>query len=327
MAAQCVLVTDSPCDLPESYLKENDVYYIPYSYNEFGNKLVDSKGKPRPALEGVDDMFTTMTPHDFYEAMKKGAAPHTSQPSQAEYEQVFRKVIDRGEPAVYLCFSSGLSGAYNGAVAALDRLREEYAAEGKSVQMSIVDLRIGSTTQALFISEAIRQRDRGLTADEMVRWAEEARWYVQTIFMVDDLHALRRGGRIPSGVAYAGSVLDVKPLLTFDTDGRLAMMGVCRGRKKAIRKMAKYYEDNHNTDMFSAVACIGNADCYRDVERLEDLIRKVDDSTMFLEVNIGPTIGCHVGPGMLSCCFWGSDRRKDMSASDKIAHDIQCKKN
>lgn len=312
MATKCNLITDSCCDLSKDYLDGAGVTCLHFSYTE--------AGKPDGGLSGADDLFQKRSAHEFYDAIRKGATPMTSQPSQLEFETVFRAAIDSGVPTVYLCFSSGISGCYDGAMAVLGRLKEE---KGDDIPLYIVDLKVGSTTQSLIVSEAVRQRDKGLTAKEMVRWATEARNFVHTIFMVDDLNALKRGGRIPSGVAAAGSLLDVKPLLTFDLDGKLAIMGVSRGRKKAIRKMAEYFEKNHNADIYSAVAAIGNADCPHDVGRLEDLIRKGDDSTVFIETSIGPTIGCHVGPGMMSCCFWGADRRKGMSVQDKIANDVR----
>ena len=110
----------------------------------------------------------------------------------------------------------------------------------------------------------------------MVRWAEEARYFVQTIFMVDDLDALHRGGRVPKSVAVLGGALDVKPLLTFDLDGALSVIGISRGRKKGLRKLASFYERNHNDDLFSNVVAIGNADCPRDADRLADIIHKGD---------------------------------------------------
>jgi DegV family protein with EDD domain len=312
MPRRCNLITDSCCDLTKEYLDDNEVTCLHFSYVE--------ADKEDGGLSGTDDLFQARSAHEFYEAIRKGATPMTSQPSQGEFDKVFRAAIDSGIPTVYLAFSSGISGCYDGAMAVLGRLKEE---KGADIPLYIVDLRVGSTTQSLFITEAVRQRDKGLTAQQLVRWAEEARYYVHTTFMVDDLNALKRGGRIPSGVAAAGSLLDVKPLLTFDLDGKLSIMGVARGRKKAIRKMAEFYEKNHNTDIYSAVAAIGNADCPHDVERLEDLIHKTDDSTRFIETSIGPTIGCHVGPGMMSCCFWGDDRRKGISVQDRIANDVR----
>jgi DegV family protein with EDD domain len=237
-----------------------------------------------------------------------------------EFEQAFEAAADSGIPTVYLAFSSGISGCYEGALAAMARVKEKRDAD---IPLYVVDLKIGSTTQGLFITEAVRQRDKGLTAEEMVRWAEEARYFVHTMFMVDDLDALRRGGRIPAGVAVVGAKLDVKPLLTFDLDGKLTMAGIARGRKKGLRRMAEYYEKTHNTDMCSAIAAIGDADCPHDADRLVDLIRRDDDSTMFLRTSIGPTIGCHVGADMVSCCFWGPDRREGASVSDRIADKVR----
>lgn len=312
MAAKFNLITDSPCDFTPQMVEDAGITCISFSYTE--------AGKSDGGLSGYDDLFASRSSHEFYEAIRKGAAPMTSQPSQLQYEDAFRAAAELDIPSVYLCFSSGISGAYNGAVTALERLEEE---AGKKLPISIVDLKIGSTSQYLFMVEAIRQRDKGLTADEMVRWAEEARYYVQTIFMVDDLDALHRGGRVPKSVAVVGGALDVKPLLTFDLDGALSVIGIARGRKKGLRKLASFYDKNHNEDMFSNVVAIGNADCPKDADKLADLIDKSNDSAVTMISTIGPTIGCHVGAGMVSCCFWGKDRRDGMSVSDRIASSVR----
>ena len=312
MTAKCKIITDHCCDLSQEFLDENDVDALSFSYAE--------AGEPDGGLHGKDDAWQSISSHEFYEAVKNGAHPMTSQPSQLDFEEMFRHCLDTGIPTVYLCFSSGISGCYDGAMAVLGRLKEEL---GDDIPLYVVDILCGSTTQSLFIAEAIRQRDKVLTAEQMVAWAQEARYYVWTAFIVDDLRYLARGGRMPKGLATVGAKLDVKPLLTWDLDGKLAFMGVARGRKKAIRRMADFFVKNHNSDIFSNVAAIGNADCEHDVERLESLILRSDDSTMFLETTIGPTIGCHVGPGMMSCCFWGPDRRKGASVSDQIAGDVR----
>ena len=142
--------------------------------------------------------------------------------------------------------------------------------------------------------------------------------------MVDDLDALKRGGRIPASVAFAGSKLDVKPMLDIALDGTLSLVGVARGRKKGIRQMADFYkkriEQVHNE---RHRVLIGHSDCLKDVERLKDELRKIDDELAFLECNIGPVIGSHVGPGMLALVFWGVDSRENLSISERIAHKIK----
>jgi DegV family protein with EDD domain len=245
----------------------------------------------------------------------------TTQPSPAEFDRVFRAAAATGLPSVYLTLSSGISGCYEGALAAVERLKSELGPDMPAIY--VVDSLLGSTAQALMVVEAIRQREKGLTAEEMARWMEEARYYVQMLFMVDDLKYLARGGRIPTGVAVAGSVLDVKAMLTFDLDGKLAMTGMARGRKKAVRKLCEFYAKNHEPSAYESTVAVGNADCPDDMRRLIELVRKEDEPSLVIESNIGPTIGCHVGPGMLSCVFWGADRRGSAPVADRISREVR----
>ena len=299
----CNLITDSCCELTRAYLDEHEVGVLHFTYTE--------AGKADGGLCGVDDLFESRTPEEFYGAIAAGAAPMTSQPSPAEFEQAFRAAIESGVPTVVITLSSGISGCYNGAVAVLDRLKEEY---GQDVPLYVVDSLIGSAAQTLLVVEAIRQRDAGLTATEMVAWLEEARYRVRVSFMVDDLEYLRRGGRIPSAAAKIGSLLGVKAMLGFAVDGSLSFAGVARGRKKALRKlMDDVLEERQRTDAPHGedLGCVilGNAACSDDAAVLAAQITAADPELHTITVNIGPTIGCHVGPGMMACCFWGADRR------------------
>lgn len=313
MAPQCNLIVDSPCELPLEFCEQNGITVLYFTYTE-----VDP-GDGRKPLGGVDDMFSSTSSHEFYEAMRRGAEPMTSQPSQMEFEEAFRAAIESGVPTVYLAFDSAISGCYNGACMALDRLKEEL---GDDIELYVVDTKLPSTPLNLVAWEAVRQRAKGLTAREMVEWASEVHNYVYTLFMVDDLAALARGGRIPAGIAFVGAKLDIKPMLTVALDGKLELDGIARGRRKGLRRLADNYLKNHAPH--SNVCAVGNADCHRDVERLEELINRADgNSTFFLESSIGPTIGCHVGPNMVSCCFWGPDRRDGMSIPDQIASEIR----
>jgi DegV family protein with EDD domain len=307
MAEQCNLIFDSCCELPKDIWQKPGVSMLHFSYTDAGKNY-------------MDDMYETISAHEFYENMRNGATPMTSQPAQSEIEDAFRAAIRSGVPTVYLAFSSGISGAYEGAMVALDRMKEEF---GEDIPVHVVDLKVGSTPESLVCLEAIRQRDKGLSAMQMVEWAQEARYFVHTMFMVDDLEALRRGGRIPAGIAIAGAKLDVKPLLSFDIDGKLSLVGVARGRKKGLKRMADYFEKVHPTDEGAPMVAIGNADCPKDAEKLRDMIEHDHENALFLPTSIGPTIGCHVGPAMVSCCFWGSDRRESLSVSDRIANRVK----
>ena len=134
-------------------------------------------------------------------------------------------------PTVYLSFSSGLSGSFDAAVL----VHGQIMAEHPDAELYLVDTHLASVAEGLLVHEALRQRDKGLTARER---AEEARYFVDAEFMVEDLEALRRGGRIPGSVAYAGSKLDVKPMLTIAPDGKLSLAGVARGSVGRALEMA-----------------------------------------------------------------------------------------
>ena len=306
MAAQCNLIVDSCCDLPFSVVDREGVFLIRFPFL-FGDE------------EHLDDLGQSMSSHEFFGRMRAGEQPTTAQVSIPAFVEAFERVARSGVPTVYLSFSSGLSGSYDVSTIVHDQVKERYP----DMELHIVDTKLASVAEALLVYEAIRQRDKGLTACELAAWAEEARYFVNALFMVDDLESLRRGGRIPDSVAYAGSKLDVKPLLTIGVDGKLSLKGVARGRKKAIKHLVEYYFDRRDTDNPSQDVVTGHADCPKDMERLHDLVSKHDENVLFMDGCIGPVIGSHVGPDMLAIVFWGKDRRDDLSVADRIARKVK----
>lgn len=303
----CHLILDSCCDLPVDLLLRDDVRLLKFPYIVDGGTF-------------EDDLFQTTSAHDFYELMRKGTEPSTAQLSVPQLTEVFTAAAEEGMPAVYLSFTSGLSGSYDAAVLVRDQILKEYP----DFQLYVVDTKLPSIAEGVLVYEALRQMDKGLSAKELADWAEEARYFVDCEFMVEDLEALRRGGRIPSGVAVAGSKLDVKPLLTVDNiTGKLQLVGVARGRKKGIKALAEYFEKNIAEDDLSHYCILGGADADKDLQRLRDAITKIDENIYIVEASIGPVIGTHVGPGMLAVAFWGSDQREKLSVADRIARRVK----
>ena len=301
MSVKCNIMCDSTCDFTAEQAKERGVTILPFHYVE--------AGKPDGGLCGDDDLFQSRSAHEFYDAIRHGATPMTSQPSQLEYDEAFQAAYESGVPTVLFCISSGISGGYNGAVMSLDRLKEAHPDE--EVRIYVVDSLIASTALTLLVREACNKRDEGLNAEQLVAWAEEARFRVHTLFMVDNLDALHRGGRLPKGVAVIGDALDVKALLHFNLDGTLGIRSVARGRKKGLRKLVDYYDKNHVLADEQNACGVGDADVADDGFSVASELRRLDDTLEVLRPTIGPTIGAHVGPGMVSCVFWGTDRRND----------------
>ena len=270
-------------------------------------------------VEHTDDMFKSISAREFYGAMRKGAECSTAQIPVPVFADAFTRAAESGVPTVYLSFTSGLSGSTDTAMLVCDQVKSEHP----DAELYVVDTKLASIAEGLLVFEALRQRARGLTATELVAWAEEARFFVNEQFTLDELEWLRRGGRIPSTVAFAGSKLDVKPMMDITLEGKLSLAGVARGRKKGIRQLAEYYRRNAAELGAGTHIVIGHADCPKDVERLENELYKVDDTVLFLETSIGPVIGSHVGPGMLAISFMGKDARDDLSVSDRIAKKVR----
>lgn len=305
---KCNVIIDSCCDLPREVIDVPGVEIVSFPF------MIDGE-------EHFDDMFESISSRDFYSKMRKGAEVTTAQIPINVITDVFQRAIDSGVPTVYLGFSSGLSGTFG----TIELIRDQLIEQNPDAELYVVDTHLASIAEGLLVYEAIRQRARGLSAEELVAWANEARYYVNDLFTLDELEWLRKGGRIPATVAFAGSKLDVKPMLDISLDGKLSLTGVARGRKKGIRQLAEFYRRHANDLGCGTHIVIGSADCPKDVERLKDELVKVDDTVLFLESSIGPVIGSHVGPGMLAIAFMGQDTREDLSVSDLIAKKVRKK--
>ena len=310
MEHRCNLIIDSCCDLPFDIVDREDVTMIGFPYF-FGED------------EFYDDLWQHATPREFYGRMKKGEQPTTAQASLMELTEKFVQAAQRGMPTVYLSFASALSASFDQACLVAEQVRAEYP----EFELHIVDTLLASTGEALLVFEALRQQDKGLTASELAEWAVEARNFVNVYFMVEDLECLHRGGRIPSSVAVVGAKLDVKPLLMIAADGSLSVKGVARGRKKGLRQLAQLYVDSADKPYTQPYVTVGNADAERDMKRMEDIINKEcgreRNAPVFIEGTIGPVIGSHVGPGMVSIAFWGPDKRDKISMADRIARKVR----
>ncbi|MDR3307853.1 MAG: DegV family protein [Coriobacteriales bacterium] len=300
----CNLIIDSCCDLPAELVESYDVEVIKFTFT-----MDDG--------EHLDDLGVSMSGHEFYEHMRKGAQPRTAQVPYADICDKFEHAAQSGVPTVCLCFSSGLSGTFE----TVTRVHEETRQAYPDAEIYVVDTRLASAAEGLLVMEAVRQCDRGLTASELAAWAEEAKYYVHGYFTIADMEVLRRGGRIPDMAAIVGSKLDIRPILTFDLDGHLAFFGAARGRKKSIRQLLQMYEDRVQ-ESSPRIVLVAGADADKERKSLAEQVLKMPRKMAVWQVGIGPVIGSHVGPDMLAVVFWGPDRRESISLTDRIANAV-----
>lgn len=304
--ARCNLILDSCCDLPRRILDDAQVTFLRFPFN-----MNDG--------EHFDDLGISMTPKEFYDRLRKGEVSGTAQIPVPKLVETFERAAQDGVPTVYLAFSSGLSGTYETVTQIADDIREKYP----DFELHTVDTKLASVAEGLLVYEAIRQRDRGLTAKQLSEWAQEARWYVNALFTIDELEHLRRGGRIPDAVASIGTKLNIKPMLNFNLDGTLAMSGVARGRKKALKALVQFYKDNHVEGGESdETVIVASADADKEATWVVEHLDRPEGSIPVLRCDVGPVIGSHVGPGMIALVTWGPDRREKISIADRIANKL-----
>lgn len=304
---RCRIVVDTCADLTPEIAATLDVDILGFPY------IVDG-------VEHTDDIWTSITPKAFYDQLRAGSRASTSAVSLGRYLEFFTQCAEEGTPTIYLCFTSALSSSYDSACQAAAEVRRTHP----DFEIYVVDNALPCACGMLLAIEAVRQRAAGLTARQLAAWADEAKTYIHGYFTLDSLDALAAGGRIPPAAAQLSSKLDIKPALSFDLSGSLTLTGVCRGRKKALKGLVKSFKDNYVIDPSMPIG-VFSADAEKDADWLEAAIRREEGcaEATILRGSVGPTIGAHVGPGMVAVMFWGKDRAEKISLSDRIAKRVR----
>ena len=281
------IITDSASDITQADAAALGIEVIPMT----------TMFKDAAYLDGV-----TLTNREFFEKLiETDALPHTSQITPFQYEEVFRRAVSAGDEALYIALSSKLSGSCGGAVAA--------AAEfgGK---VTVVDSENVCIGQQLLVLYAVRLRDQGLSAGEIVRALEARRGSVRVLALLDTLEYLKKGGRISPTVAFAGELLSIKPVVAVE-GGEVVLVGKARGSKNGNNLLMRFVEKSGGIDfdMPYTLAYSGLDDSLlqKYIRDSEALYRgRTDDLPICA---IGSTIGTHVGPGAIAVAFFcGEDR-------------------
>ena len=282
------IITDSGADLPTDLLASLDVKLASLSLLFRGQVLADS----------VTDETKT-----FYQAMREGESATTSAINPDGWAAVMEPVLKEGKDILVIAFSSGLSTTYQSAVIAADELREQYPQR----TIRVVDSLCASLGQGLLVWYACQKRDAGMSLNELADWVETRKWNLSHWFTVDDLRYLKRGGRISAATALVGTMLNIKPVLHVDEEGRLVSVTKTRGRKASIQALLQQMEASMLPGE-NDTAFICHGDCLEDAQLLASLVK---ERCGVKEVFIGYTgavIGSHSGPGTLALFFLGEHR-------------------
>ena len=320
--------------LGRAYHRKASVNIIVDSCADFAPEVADALGVEvvhftyvMSGQEYADDLWKTMSAKEFYDRMRAGEVATTSAVTPGRYLEVFERAAEEGTPTVYLAFTRGLSSSVDAARQAADMVRQDHP----DFEIYVVDNLCPSAAAELLAIEAVHQAVSGLTAAELVAWAEEARYYIQGYFTLESFDALARGGRIPPAAAQVGGKLDIKPELSYDLNGALTLRGMCRGRKKALRAIIADFKANYlGSEGGDAHLPIGivSSDADKDARWLADQIRKEPgcSDVPIIHSSVSPVVGAHVGPGMVAVVFWGKDRRESLSFTDRLARRVKGEK-
>ena len=276
------IFTDSGCDLPKSYYKENDIVLLPLRVHLNNNEYDD--------VMSIDSK-------EIYNAIRQGARPKTSQVSPELFLKHFENLAKNEDEGIYIAFSSELSGTYSTAVMIRNQVQEQYP----SLKLAIIDSKCASLGHGLVIEEAVRLRDLGAPLEDIEARITALAPQIEHLFTVEDLDYLAKGGRVSKASAFLGGLLSIKPILNVE-DGKLVPIEKSRGRKKAIARMLELMQERGG-NFSEKVVGISHSD---DAAFASDVKAAIQERFSPKEIQvtmIGSAIGSHVGPGTIAIFF------------------------
>lgn len=276
------LFADSASDLPKEFFEKENVELFPLRVH-IGN-------------EEYEDIRTIHS-LKVYEAIRDGIHPKTSQVSPEEMLNAFEKLAKDDEEGYYIAFSSELSGTYSTAMMTADQVREEYP----DLKLTILDTKAASLGYGMLVKEAVKLRSQGYPLKEIIERVNFMSAHMESLFTVEDLDYMAKGGRISKGSAFVGGLLNIKPLLHVE-DGKLVPIEKLRGRKKVIKRIVELMEER-GEQLDKQVICISHGNDEEFANLLKDVIEEQFHPKNIEIYMIGSVIAAHTGPGTLAVFF------------------------
>lgn len=289
-----IITCDSTVDLPLKYLVDRDIYHVALQY--------DMNGVTRS-----DDFGTSVRFEDFYQMIREGAMPTTSQVNIIQYYELFAPFVKEGKAVLHIGFSSALSGSFNSAIIARAQLLETYP----QARITLVDSLCASSGHGMLVDLVADKRDEGMSFEEAAAFAEEMKMHIQHWFFTTDLSHLKRGGRISPAAAMIGGLLNICPLMQVNEVGKLVPVQKVRGKKKVIEEIVKVMEENAQDGVnYAGKVFLSHSDVQADAEaviqRIRERFKNIQEPILLNWV--GTVIGAHTGPGTVALFYVGKQR-------------------
>lgn len=280
-----VVVTDTSSNLPTPMVREYGLEEISYPY------YIDGK-------EHHCSDTTAFSGDEYYAKIKSGMRVTTSQITPQLYMDFFEPFLKEGKDLIYVAMSSGISGSCHSAQIGAQELQEEYPER----KIAVIDTRGAALGEGLIALQAAKMRDEGVDFLLAVARLNLLVERMFNVFTVDDLMHLKRGGRLSNVSAMIGTVLQIKPILKGDEEGKIVAFAKVRGRKKSIQTLAEIY-DKLAVEPEKQMVGIVQAGCRDEAEQLAELLRRNRPPREILNVEYEPVTGSYVGPGALALFF------------------------
>ncbi|WP_392485948.1 DegV family protein [Haloimpatiens sp. FM7315] len=285
-----VIMTDSSCDLPLEYIEKNKIPFVSLTCHF---KKSDYR----------DDFGSSLSYREFYDGLRNGEMPTTSQVNAYQFEETFKKFVKEGKSIIYLGMSSSISGTVNSANIARQAVLEEF----KDADITVIDTKSACIGEGLLVYRAVEMLKKGMAKEDIIKWIEDNKLKVNHWFIVGSLKHLRYGGRISGAAATIGTLMKINPLICIDNSGKLINHTNIRGRKKAIKFLLNKFKEDSIKDK-DQIVTISHGDCLEEALCLEALLKEEFGIKNIIINYVGPVIASHTGPDMLSLCFIGKNR-------------------
>ncbi len=277
-SAQTAVVCDTTAYLPDALVEQKGIKRI---------SLYVSVGDRQEKESEITDFA------DFYERLRasEGGAT-TSQPSIGDFVSVYEPLLDQGMEVVSIHISAGISGTFEAA----NQARERLLAEGKGGErIKVYDSRSAAGGMGLTVLAAAGAAAAGEDGDAVVARAKQAREELKMWFAIDTLEYLRRGGRIGGARAWIGSALKIKPILTLEEE--ISPVERVRTRARSIERLREYATRHHEDGYDGWV--VQHIQDQETADALVDDAREIFGCEPVFVDEIGAVLGAHVGPGLL----------------------------
>lgn len=286
---------DSTCDLYCDEIKKYDISVAPLDY------VVT---KDDEVIEEKDNYTSYDQYVDFYSRLKNGCLAKTSILNVQAHVDLFTTLAKRGvKNLLHICQSYGLSPTLDNANKAIEIVKQDYP----DIDYVAIESRTTTVGEGMVVKSAIKLRDEGKTKEEAVEELEKIKHNIQHFILVNDLKFLARGGRIGQASASIGSLLQVKPIIQFDKEGKLKICKKEIGLNKALNGIVNEYK-NFTVNKDFPYICIVHTDNLPLAQKLQGMLK--DKYGVEPEIRImGPIIGAHVGPGAVAYAFISNEER------------------